>query len=208
MGLCGEILDVVDLEQWVGWRLDPQHVHPPCQGCIDRPRVGEVDEIELQSELLEAPREEAERSTTYVIARHHPRAGAEQEHEGRLRRQPRGEGERASAVLDRCQPLLQRVPCRIIGPGVLIAVGQLVQLPSRERGAHVYGHHDIAAGLLLRLLTRMQRLGLETHLHTSFITEIIRTFDINSRRLRKKIPLPSSSATSPRVGECSIVPVC
>ena len=158
-----DALEIDELEQRIGRRLDPDQARVRPDRRLDRAGVGEIEIADLEAgRALAHALEQAPRAAVEIVDRDDMGAVVEAFERGRDRGQPGGEGERRAAAFEIGDAALERHAGRILGAGIVVALVHARALLDVGRGG-VDRHHHGAGGRIGRL-PRMHAAGGEAEL--------------------------------------------
>jgi hypothetical protein len=142
----GDTLEIDELEQRIGRRLDPDQPGVGPDRRFDRFRVGEIEIAHLEPHrALAHPLEQAARAAVEVIDRDDVRAVVEAFERGRNGRKAGREGESHTAAFEIGDAALERHARGILGARVVVALVHARTL-LHVSGRGVNRHHDGAGG--------------------------------------------------------------
>ena len=199
----GDALEIDELEQRIGRRLDPDQPGVRPDRRFDRSGVGEVEIAHLEAHrALAHALEQAARAAVEVIDRDDVRAVVEAFERGRNRRKAGREGEASTAAFEIGDAALERHARGILGAGVVVAlVHARALLHVSRRG--VDRHHDGAGGRI-GLLPRVHAAGGEVELVRFGHSQAPET---NAFRTRCSAdPEPPQTGTAPSLRLGGIIP--
>ena len=163
LGDRGDALEIDELEQRIGRRLDPDQARVRPDRRFDRIRVGEIEIAHLEAHrALAHPLEQAARAAVEVVDRDDVGAVVEAFERRRNGRKAGREGESRAAAFEIGDAALERHARGVLGARVVVAlVHARALLHVSRRG--VDRHHDGAGGRV-GLLPRVDAAGGEVEL--------------------------------------------